>query len=312
MEQVPKCKSLVATFKSDNLMLDGPHLAECNAGNIKEFHIKIEQCGIRKISITSDTDVSVFDLYAVLTRIERFLMLLDGTFIPLHEIAFSESDTVEENMLNSYANNLKKQRLSYFLSADFCGCKVNKLLSFDSILTTELFEKWEELLTELDVVHQMYLYSMSNSGVTVDVKCAFLIELAEPLVEIIKAHTNYFASLKPGKHGTPLKDCLDSLITEYGLEIFKSESSTNYKRFLSAAVNSRVRIMHIKREQSGVYFNGNESILYILKMSLLYRRVLFEVLDIDEAVYRDSLIRCVSRLDTWNDVLDKFLKRLSQ
>ena len=312
MEQVPKCKSLVATFKDNELMLDGPNLVEYDAGRAKEFHVKVEQSGIRKIIVTSDVDVSVFDLNAVFTRIERLLMLLDGAFIPLDELQFSESETVNESVLSSSARNLEKQRLSYFSSADFCGYKINKLLSFNSILTTELFRKWEELLTELDVVHQMYLYSLSNNGVTVDVKCAFLIELAEPLVEIVKKHTNFFVSLKPGKRGTSLKVCLGALITKYGADIFRSELSNEYEKFLSAAVNSRVRIMHIKREQRGVYFDGKESILYILKMSLLYRRVLFEVLDIDEAVYRDSLLRCISRLDTCNDVLEKFLKRLSQ
>lgn len=199
MEQVFECKSLVATFKDEKLMLGGPHLVECDTGGAKEFHIRVEQCGIRKIIITSASDASVFDLYAIFTRIERLLMLLDGTFISLFEIEFSESETVKAGMLNSCAKNLKKQRLSYFSSADFCSYTVNKLLDFDSVLTTELFEKWEELLIELDVVHQMYLYSLSNSGITVDVKCAFLVELAEPLVEIVKKHTNFFASLKPGE-----------------------------------------------------------------------------------------------------------------
>lgn len=61
------------------------------------------------------------------------------------------------------------------------------MLGFDSIITADLYCKWENLLDELDVVHQMYLYSLSNSGMTVDIKCAFLIELAEPLVEIVKS-----------------------------------------------------------------------------------------------------------------------------
>lgn len=312
MEQVFECKSLVATFKDEKLMLGGPHLVECDTGGAKEFHIRVEQCGIRKIIITSASDASVFDLYAIFTRIERLLMLLDGTFISLFEIEFSESETVKAGMLNSCAKNLKKQRLSYFSSADFCSYTVNKLLDFDSVLTTELFEKWEELLIELDVVHQMYLYSLSNSGITVDVKCAFLVELAEPLVEIVKKHTNFFASLKPGERGTSLKNCLDALITKYGVDIFKRELSSNYEKFLSAAVNSRVRIMHIKREQRGLYFDGKESILYALKMSLLYRKILFEVLDINETAYENSLLRCISRLDMWDDVLENFLKKLSQ
>ncbi len=139
-----------------------------------------------------------------------------------------------------------------------------------------------------------------------------MIELAEPLIEIVKKHTNYFSSLTPGFHGTSLKNCLDVLITKYGVDIFKNELSNNYEQFLSAMVNSRVRIMHIKREQKGMHFNGSESILYILKMSLLYRRIMFEVLNIHEINYKDNLMKCVSRLDKWNDVLDNLILKLSK
>lgn len=257
-------------------------------------------------------DVSVFDLYALFSRIERLLMLFDGAFISLSEIQLSKSDTVDEKILHSCEEHFMKGRLSYFMSADFCNYSIEKMLGFDSIITADLYCKWENLLDELDVVHQMYLYSLSNSGMTVDIKCAFLIELAEPLVEIVKKHTNFYASLTPGARGTSLKNCLDALITKYGVDIFERELSNDYEKFLSALVNSRVRIMHIKREQKGVYFNGAESVLYALKMSLLYRRIMFEVLGIDEVNYRDNLKKCVSRLDKWNDTLDNFLIKLSK
>lgn len=311
MEQIVKCRSLTAVFQDDRLLLGGPHIVEFDTIGEQKFHLKIEQCGVRIIVITSDEDAPAFDLYAILTRIERLLMLLDGVFIHLSELKLSESDTANEKQLTTFQNNLIKGRLSYFSSTDFCNYKVDKLLEFDTILTAELFYKWEQLLVELDIVHQMYLYSLSNSKITEDVKCAFLIELAEPLIEIIKVHTKFFSSLTPGSRGTSLKNCLDALVTKYGVDIFNSELGGDYDRFLSAIVNSRVRIMHIKREQKGVFFNGTESVLYILKLSLLYRRILFEVLDIAETHYKESLIKSVSRLDTWNDVLKNFLARLS-
>ena len=310
MEQLAKCKSLMATFKSDKLMLDGPHIVEFDTEGNYSFHIKVEQCGIRKIILTSDDDASVFDLHAVFSRVERLLMIFDGIFIPLSKIELSESDTVEERTLSLCNENFMKGRLSYFSSANFCNYSLDKLLEFDSILTTDLFCKWQQLLDELDVVHQMYLYSLSDSGITVDVKCAFLIELAEPLVEIIKNNTNFFTSLNPGAYGTTLKDCIDALIRKYGVDIFKEELSNNYEEFLSAMVHSRVKIMHIKREQRGVYFDGKESVLYAAKMSLLYRRIMFEVLGIDEGVYKEKLVACATKWNKWNDVLEKFLLRL--
>lgn len=312
MEQIAKCKSLVGIFKADKTMLAGPSEIGFELVKDKLFHIKVEQCGIRKISVTSDEDVSVFDLYAVFSRLERLLMLLDGTFISLSEIQLSKSDTADENILRSCEVHLMKQRLAYFLSADFCNYSINKMIGFDSIITTDLFCKWERLLDELDVVHQMYLYSLSKDGMPVDIKCAFLIELAEPLVEIVKNHTALFSSLTPGARGTSLRNCLDALITEYGREIFESELSKDYEKFLSVLVNSRVRIMHIKRNQNGKYFNGEESVLYSLKMSLLYRKILFKMMEIDEVNYQDNLKKCVSRLDKWNDTLDRFFAKLSQ
>ena len=312
MERLAKCKSLTVIFKDDKVMLDGPHKIELDVGENKKFHIRVEQCGIRKIIITSGEDVSVFELNALFSRIERLLMMLDGIFIPLSEMQFSESDTVEESMLRSCEQNFLAQRLSYFASASFCYYSHDKLMEYDAIVTEELYCKWEQLLDELDVVHQMYLYSLSDSKITVDVKCAFLIELAEPLVEIVKKHTNFFTTLTPGTRSTSLKNCLDALITKYGVDIFKSELSNNYDQFLATMVNSRVRIMHIKREQKGVYFNGNESVLYASKMSLLYRRIIFEVLDIDEMYYKDRLIKCVSGWDQWNDTLRHFLIKLSK
>ena len=97
------------------------------------------------------------------------------------------------------------------------------MLSLDSILTTELLCKWEQLFRELDMVHQIYLYSLSGSGITVDVKCAFLIELAEPLIKIVKKYTNFFSSLTPRPRGASLKNCLDALIMKYGVDIFRKE-----------------------------------------------------------------------------------------
>lgn len=108
MEQIIKCKSLTAVFQGDKLLLGGPHVVDFDTIGDQKFHIKIEQCGVRVIVITSDTDVPAFDLYAILTRLERLLMLLDGVFIPLSEIKLAESDTVAEKQLTSFQNNLIK------------------------------------------------------------------------------------------------------------------------------------------------------------------------------------------------------------
>lgn len=75
-------------------------------------------------------------------------------------------------------------------------------------------------------------------------------------------------------------------------------------------VNSRVRIMHIKREQKGIYLNKKESVLYALKMSLLYRRIMFVLLKIEGNNYKEALEKSVSNINECNDVLKKFLRKL--
>lgn len=308
MEKLAKCKVLIGTYINDNIILGGPHVAEFETRDNK-FFIKIEQFGYRKISIKASEETSVFELYGVFTKIERLLMIFDGQFLNLENLEFTDSSDTEKSMLKSVGNNLMHQRLTYFKSADLVSYKVDKLLEFDEVLNTDLYDKWEQLLEELDIAHQMYLYAMGDTKITVDVKCAFLIELAETLVEVLKVYTNSFQKLKPG-NGTSLRACVKALIKEYGEDIFEKEMEANEKEFLSTVINSRVRIMHIKRNQKIKYFNGNESVLYILKLSLLYRRILLNILGVEEQMYVDKLQKCVSRLNRWNDTLDKLLLRL--
>ena len=308
MEKLAKCKVLIGTYINDNIILGGSHVAEFETRDNK-FFIKIEQFSYRKISIKASEETSVFELYGVFTKIERLLMIFDGQFLNLENLEFTDSSDTEKSMLKSVGNNLMHQRLSYFKSADLVSYKVDKLLEFEEVLNSDLYDKWEQLLEELDIAHQMYLYAMGDTKITVDVKCAFLIELSETLVEVLKAYTNSFQKLKPG-NGTSLKACVKALIEEYGKDIFEREMEANKKEFLSTVINSRVRIMHIKRNQKIKYFDGNESVLYILKLSLLYRRILLEILGVEKQVYVDKLRKCVSRLNRWNDTLDKFLLRL--
>lgn len=308
MEKLAKCKVLIGTYINDNIILGGPHVAEFETHDNK-FFIKIEQFGYRKISIKASEETSVFELYGVFTKIERLLMIFDGQFLNLENLEFTDSSDTEKSMLKSVGNNLMHQRLSYFKSSDLVSYKVDKLLEFEEVLNSDLYDKWEQLLEELDIAHQMYLYAMGDTKITVDVKCAFLIELAETLVEVLKVYTNSFQKLKPS-NGTSLKVCVKALIEEYGKDIFEREMEANEKEFLSTVINSRIRIMHIKRNQKIKYFDGNESVLYILKLSLLYRRILLEILGVEKQVYVAKLRKCVSRLNRWNDTLDKFLLRL--
>ena len=310
MENAIKCKLLKAIFTQEKPYFDGPRLSEFQINNPTDLHIKIEQQETRTITIASAVDTPAASLYSVFTRLERLLMMFDGRFFHLQELQFLDSDNSTSNQLTVLASHCCLNRLAYFNSIDFCKYKINKLLDYDLILTADLYRKWEVLLDELSVVHQMFLYSLCDGGPTKDIKCAFLIELAEPLVEIIKTHKHYFSSLTPDERGTTLKNCLDVLITKYGEPVFYKEISGNYSKFLQAMVNSRVRIMHIKRFSKEPCFERFEIVLYSAKMYLLYRLIIFELLQIDADKYKDSLSACVTSWNHWNGVLDRFLQRI--
>ena len=76
--------------------------------------------------------------------------------------------------------------------------------------------------------------------------------------------------------------------------------------------NSRVHIMHIKRNCSGSYLNGPESVLYSIKISFLYRIVLFNLLGIIPSLYHENLISNIQRWNSWNDIMDNLLYRLQK
>lgn len=301
MEEPMRCKKLRATFGLKNGMLGGPHKTEFTIERPSHMRIVVEQLGIREITISSETYILAENLYTVFSRLERLLMLFDGSFYELNELEFLEPDVNTRRPLSTLKIHYINHRLRCFNSSGFCKYHINKLLDFDVVLNEELYYKWEEILEKLDIVHQVFLYSLCDSGLPVDIKCAFLIELAEPLVEISKEYRDYFKQIEPGERGTTLKDCLKALIEKFGLIIFEKELSGNREVFYQTLKNSRVRVMHVKRKKDRHYFDGQKSVLYSIKMSTLYRVVILSLLNVNTEIYQDNLFKCVKVWNEWND-----------
>ena len=125
-------------------------------------------------------------------------------------------------------------------------------------------DSWMQLVRK---VNQMYLYATSAAGFTNDVKCAFLVELSESLIEII-GKENIKLQRHPDEQGK-LKPSLRTIINCYGTNLFKNEIQFDLEKILSCLVNTRVNIMHIKINQRTPTLNGKESTLYAIKMSYL-------------------------------------------
>lgn len=300
MELEHACKKLSAVYHEDGFAFGGPRKIEFEITRSTAIKIIFEQCYTRTITIVADDEVPVDELHSLFSRLERLLMMFDGRFYTLESLTLTDSISTSTSRLQNSVRHITNSRLSYFRSADFCKYNFNKLIEVHASLTVEIFEKWNALLEELDICHQMFLYSVCDNRLPIDINFAFLIEQAEPLVETIKSRKHIFASLTPGERGTSLKMCIDALITKYGMDIFQEELNDKYGNFLQQLVDSRVRIMHIKSKQPSKYLhNAKDIILYSAKMYLLYRRIVFELLELEESIYHNQLKNCIDAWDRW-------------
>lgn len=151
----------------------------------------IEEVGNRIISFSCEDEIEAVKLYLLLQKLERLLQIFDGVFLDLADIVISGRES--NNSYNALVEHLKIQRLHYFSSASFISIYSDRLLKYEDILSVSLLNEWQILLDELGVVNQMYLYAASAAGFTNDVKCAFLVELSESLIEIIGKESTLYA-----------------------------------------------------------------------------------------------------------------------
>ena len=142
-----------------------------------------------------------------------------------------------------------------------------------------------------------------------DVECAFMVEAFKGISELI--HTKYPSFNPPlNNYGDPvLKPTLLFVIDKFGTDIFAEELSRNRDRLATILGDSRNRIAHIKSKQSQRYLDGGESVMYLMKLSLLYRVVLLDLLGIPQNAYKTALL---SRVQTVNnhETMKSFLNSL--
>lgn len=301
-----KCNKLEARYCVNNGMLRCVEPYKFTLHKPTKIRIQIEEIGKRIITISSDDEIEATELYSILLKVERLLQIFDGAFIPLEELVIYGSE--DENSYKSLVSHLRVQRLRYFSSADFVTVKSDRIVNYEDALTESLFEKWQDLLEELGVINQMYLYATSDCGFTNDVKCAFLVELAESLTEII-GKENILLQKFQGEQGN-LKICLRTIIINFGQILFEKEMHYGIEKILTCLVNTRVNIMHIKVNQRTPKFDGTEATLYSIKMSYLYRLVIMKRLNIDEELYIENLKKRMRYIDSWNGIQDKLFERL--
>lgn len=307
------CDTLKAEYFFENSLLPTKSMS-LNLDN-GAILVNLEDNGNRVIIVKSDKSQNIDALYTVLTTLERLLVITEGVFPTLDNISVYYNGAIHEEseMINSQC---KARRLSYYNSGKEFSLN-DKLIDWNDYLDETIYEKWERLMGVLNTANQMFLYSTANTGLTVDVRCAFLIELSETLVQLLDEEKIYSNNIPLRGKDCSLKKHLAVLIKDYGLDIFQKE--INYLRgknvrkpeniLAEPLKNTRVNIFHIKR-QKDMYtkcLNGPEALIYMKKMSFLYRIIILKILGIGEHLYKNKLVRRISYFDRLNNTVDSFL-----
>ena len=267
-----------------------------------EYKITVEQSAVRQITISSSPEKTTSrNLLNVFYSLDTLLMLFDGQFYPVN-VALENNVDITPSFQN---------RIASYKSADFVIGAGNILIDYENILSSQLLKKLIDLREELDLIHNMVLYCLSNVTMPVDMKCAFLTESFLGLSELANEKNVDFSLPTIHKRESKLKKYLTSIIEFYGQDIFNKECEKNKEQFAKIIVDSRNRIAHIKSKQNQRYLSGSESVLYLGKLSLLYRVVLFNLLEIPRESYNGKLRMRTDALNQWQGILSNFLQALS-
>lgn len=268
------------------------------------YNICINQCGYREIIIESSCDDDRDALIKLYNDLSALLMLLDGYFVPVTEICIDGQDITRDFL---------EHRVSCYTSADFMLGSSGRLLDFHKVLDDEILLRWIDLRKELDIIHNMVLYCLSDVEMPKDMQCAFMIETFEGLKELVedKKPEIKFGNTKCEKRRkeSKLAKYLIAFINHYGGIIFENEIRSGIENFAQVLVNSRNRIGHIKRNQNRVYLKDGENVVYLMKLSLLYRIVLFDILGIPKDIYEVNLSSRTNIINNWR-VTKEFLGTL--
>ncbi len=254
------------------------------------IEISIEQLGKRVISIHTMEKESICNLHYCYLDLKRLLMLLDGRFFPIKSAVEDGGEITAE---------IQKELLPYYDSADFMLASSNCLIEFDKVISETLYKDWIEIQEELDIIHNMVLYSLSSVKMPVDMKCAFLVEAFSGVGEMIqKRNPKFGLPTSKNKSESLIGIRLEYMINCYGKEIFQDEY-LNLDGFVQRLVDTRNRIAHIKSKQRRKYLNGSECVLYLSKLSLMYRCILLDLLNIPLSMYQKKLSARIESINCW-------------
>lgn len=263
------------------------------------YRVKIEQILKRELLIGTDEKVECIELFDMESFLEILLFLFDGRFYPIENAAMideNEDPSIYQNKVNHYYNN----RPPIYKSIDICRHQFMKLVNFKDIDLTNTLLEWARISNELDIAFNMLLYCLSDIHMPVDCKISSIIEMVKPFGEIVENNNRSF-HIERNKRTKrmDLRIALETVIQTFGSEIFYKELNGNFQEFLDLLVNTRNKISHVKSLQDKACLDGVQCVFYIAKLSIMYRKIIFMLIGIDDTMYTDNIIKAVEALDNW-------------
>lgn len=263
------------------------------------YRVKIEQILKRELLIGTDEKVECIELFDMESFLEILLFLFDGRFYPIENAAMideNEDPSIYQNKVNHYYNN----RPPIYKSIDICRHQFMKLVNFKDIDLTNTLLEWARISNELDIAFNMLLYCLSDIHIPVDCKISSIIEMVKPFGEIVENNNRSF-HIERNKRTKrmDLRIALETVIQTFGSEIFYKELNGNFQEFLDLLVNTRNKISHVKSLQDKACLDGVQCVFYIAKLSIMYRKIIFMMIGIDDTMYTDNIIKAVEALDNW-------------
>lgn len=262
------------------------------------YRVRIKQQGNRELRIAIDTVIECKELFSMFTFIEHLLFLFDGRFFPIEKaevIDERENPLFYEQQVEQYFSN----RINIYNSMDICKYEFMKLINFNEINLRNALIEWSLIDEELDIAYPMFMYCLTDNKMPVDCKIASFIEIAKPLCEIVEKENNNYFTQKNRSRKLDLRTALKVLIDEYGKEIFKTEISNDYCGFLDLLVNTRNKISHVKTFRNKKCLDGVQCAFYIAKLSIMYRTIIYSLINIDRNIYIGRVTQAINKWDNW-------------
>lgn len=270
---------------------------ECEYGTMM-CKFRFEKRLKREIRIGTEEKIECEELFKIEELIEQLLFLFDGRFFPIESVTLideNENPGIYEKEVNE---NFYNKRLPIYNSSDICREPYMKLVDYKDINMRSVIGKWEKLSDELDIAFSMFLYCLSDIRMPVDCKITSIIEMAKPITELVEKYNSSYSVKRNKNDRLSLKLALESLIKNFGGEIFSKEQA-DFDNFLKMLVNTRNTISHIKFFQGKDCLNGTQCVFYIAKLSILYRKIIFILLGFSEDIYDNNIQKAINAWDNW-------------